>query len=182
MPQKKNPDLTELIRGKSGRLLGAATRSPRSSKACPSPTTKTCRKARSRSSTPPTPSPASSAFFPLHRSLKFNFDRMKTAANHRLPQRHGRRHLSLQQRRPFRKAHEIIGNAVRLGLETGRELNDLTLAELRTLSEAFAEDFFESITLEATLDCHDVIGGTGTARARERCLALEGPEEQRNNQ
>jgi argininosuccinate lyase len=65
---------------------------------------------------------------------------------------------------PFRKAHEIIGNAVRLGLESGRELNDLTLVELRTLSDAFAEDFFDAITLEATLDCHDVVGGTARAR------------------
>jgi argininosuccinate lyase len=65
---------------------------------------------------------------------------------------------------PFRKAHEIIGNAVRLGLESGRELNDLSLEELRTLSDAFAEDFFAAITLEVTLDCHDVVGGTARAR------------------
>ncbi len=61
---------------------------------------------------------------------------------------------------PFRKAHENIGNAVRLGLETNRELEHLTLDELRTISPEFGEDFFAAITLEATLDCHDVIGGT----------------------
>ncbi len=67
---------------------------------------------------------------------------------------------------PFRKAHEIIGNAVRLGLESGRELNALTLAELQSLSPEFAEDFFAAITLEATLDCHDVVGGTARHRVR----------------
>jgi argininosuccinate lyase len=67
---------------------------------------------------------------------------------------------------PFRKAHEHIGNAVRLGLETHRELQDLTLAELQTICPDFAEDFFQAITLEATLDCHDVIGGTARTRVR----------------
>ncbi len=64
MPQKKNPDLTELIRGKSARLLGAPSRSPLSSRASRSPTTRTSRKARSPSSTPPTPSPACSLSCP----------------------------------------------------------------------------------------------------------------------
>jgi argininosuccinate lyase len=67
---------------------------------------------------------------------------------------------------PFRKAHEHIGNAVRLGLETQRELQQLTLEELRTICPQFAEDFFPAITLEATLDCHDVIGGTARPRVR----------------
>ena len=74
---------------------------------------------------------------------------------------------------PFRKAHEIIGNAVRLGLETGRELNDLTLVEMRMLSDAFAEDFFAAITLEATLDCHDVVGGTARVRVAAAVAAAK---------
>jgi argininosuccinate lyase len=68
---------------------------------------------------------------------------------------------------PFRKAHEKIGNAVRFALETGRELNELTLEELRTFGEEFSADFFDSITLEATLDCHDVIGGTARHRVAD---------------
>jgi argininosuccinate lyase len=67
---------------------------------------------------------------------------------------------------PFRKAHEHIGNAVRLGLETQRELQQLTLDELRTICPQFGEDFFPAITLEATLDCHDVIGGTARTRVK----------------
>ena len=79
---------------------------------------------------------------------------------------------------PFRKAHEIIGNAVRLamgegGLETHRELNALTLTELQTLSPAFAEDFFAAITLRATLDCHDVRGGTATHRVAAALTAAK---------
>jgi argininosuccinate lyase len=74
---------------------------------------------------------------------------------------------------PFRKAHEIVGNAVRLGLESDRELNDLTLDELRGLSDVFAGDFYAAITLEATLDCHDVIGGTARARVAESLAAAK---------
>ena len=68
---------------------------------------------------------------------------------------------------PFRKAHEVVGNAVRLGLESGRELNALPLTELQELSPEFSEDFFAAITLGSTLDCHDVIGGTARHRVAE---------------
>ena len=69
--------------------------------------------------------------------------------------------------RRFRSAHEIIGHAVRFGLEKGIELGDLSLDELRTFSPAFDEDFFTAVTLTATLDCHDVIGGTARERVRQ---------------
>ncbi len=67
---------------------------------------------------------------------------------------------------PFRTAHEKIGNAVRFALEKGVELGDLTLDELRQFGAEFGEDFFAAVTLDATLDCHDVIGGTARDRVR----------------
>ncbi len=82
---------------------------------------------------------------------------------------------------PFRTAHEKIGNAVRFALEKGVELGDLSLDELHQFGQEFDEDFFSSITLNATLDCHDVIGGTARERVRaslsaaaERVTALTG--------
>jgi argininosuccinate lyase len=68
---------------------------------------------------------------------------------------------------PFRTAHEKIGNAVRYALENGVELNNLSLDELRAFGPEFAEDFFAAITLEATLDCHDVVGGTARERVHQ---------------
>jgi argininosuccinate lyase len=107
------------------------------------------------------------------RALKFRFDRMKAAAvTGYLNAMAAATYLS-NKGVPFRRAHEIVGNAVRLGLESGRELNDLTLQELRTLSDAFAEDFFAAITLEATLDCHDVAGGTARARVAAALAAAK---------
>jgi argininosuccinate lyase len=67
---------------------------------------------------------------------------------------------------PFRTAHEKIGNAVRFALEKGVELDQLSLAELRAFGPEFAEDFFAAIGLSATLDCHEVMGGTARGRVR----------------
>jgi argininosuccinate lyase len=72
---------------------------------------------------------------------------------------------------PFRTAHEKIGNAVRFGLEKGVELGGLTLDELHQFGEEFAEDFYSAVTLNATLDCHDVIGGTARERVRAALAA-----------
>jgi argininosuccinate lyase len=71
---------------------------------------------------------------------------------------------------PFRTAHEKVGHAVRFAIEKGAELGDLSLDELRQFGPEFGEDFYAAVTLQATLDCHDVIGGTAQNRVR---LALE---------
>jgi argininosuccinate lyase len=67
---------------------------------------------------------------------------------------------------PFRTAHERIGNAVRFALEKGVELDQLSLEELRQFGSEFGEDFYAAVALQATLDCHDVIGGTATNRVK----------------
>ncbi len=72
---------------------------------------------------------------------------------------------------PFRTAHEKVGNSVRYALEKGVELGELTLEELRQFGEEFGEDFYAAVALDATLDCHDVMGGTARARVREALAA-----------
>jgi argininosuccinate lyase len=74
---------------------------------------------------------------------------------------------------PFRKAHEKIGNAVRYSLEKGRELGDLTLEELQQFGPEFAQDFFAAVNLEATIDCHDVIGGTARHQVAQSLTSTE---------
>jgi argininosuccinate lyase len=80
---------------------------------------------------------------------------------------------------PFRTAHEKIGNVVRFALKEGVELRNLTINELRVFGPEFDEDFFTAVSLNATIDCHDVLGGTARARvhqalaeASERVAAL----------
>ena len=180
MPQKKNPDLTELARGKSARLLGSATALATLIKGLPLAYNKDLQEGQEQIfDIASTLSGLLSVLPAFTRSLKFRFDRMQTAAETGYLNAMAAATYLSNKGVAFRTAHEIIGNAVRLGLERGVELNALPLADLQKLSEHFSEDFFEAITLSATLDCHDVIGGTGTphvaqalADARTRLSAL----------
>src|SRR5580698_3393266 len=184
MPQKKNPDLTELIRGKSGRLLGAATTLATLIKGLPLAYNKDLQEGQEPVfDAADTVAGILSVLPAFTASLKFRYDRMKTAAETGYLNAMAAATYLSNKGVPFRKAHEHIGNAVRLGLETNRELQHLTLDELCSISPEFGEDFFQAVTLEATLDCHDVIGGTARTRvaaaladARQRISAETAPE------
>jgi argininosuccinate lyase len=167
MPQKKNPDFTELVRGKSARLAGAATTLAVLMKGLPLAYNKDLQEGQEPVFDAVDTVAGILRILPAYtRSLTFNFERMKVAATTGYLNAMAAATYLSNKGVPFRKAHEIVGHAVRLGLESGRELDAISLAELRGLSAAFGEDFFAAITLEATLDCHDVSGGTARARVR----------------
>ncbi len=104
-------------------------------------------------------------------ALQFNRERMNQAAQSGYLNAMAAATYLVHKGVPFRTAHEKIGHAVRFAMEKGVELGDLTLAELRSFGPEFAEDFFSAITLQATLDCHNVIGGTACERVREALAA-----------
>jgi argininosuccinate lyase len=167
MPQKKNPDLTELIRAKVGRIHGAAEAVTLQLKGLPLAYNKDMQE---------TQEPAFSVdFVPQMLSLvarftaalRFNLDRMRVASDTGYLNAMAAATYLVHKGVPFRKAHEKIGNAVRFAIEKGVELGNLSLEELRTFGEEFGEDFYKSVTLDATLDCHDVIGGTARKRVRQ---------------
>ena len=72
---------------------------------------------------------------------------------------------------PFRTAHEKVGHAVRFAIAKGVELGALTIDELHQFGTEFEKDFFAAVTLAATLDCHNVTGGTARQRVREALVA-----------
>jgi argininosuccinate lyase len=167
MPQKKNPDLTELIRAKVGRIHGAAEAVTLQLKGLPLAYNKDMQE---------TQEPAFSVGFVPRMlalvarftgALQFNRERMNQAAQSGYLNAMAAATYLVHKGIPFRTAHEKIGNAVRYGIEKGVELGDLTLDELRQFGEEFEEDFFAAVTLQATLDCHNVTGGTARARVRE---------------
>ena len=167
MPQKKNPDLTELIRGKAGRLQGAALTLATIVKGLPLAYNKDLQEGQEPVFDATDAIHGMLAVLPSFTSaLRFRIDAMKSAAQKGYLNAMAAATYLSNKGVPFRKAHEIVGNAVRRGLESGRELDDLPLQELRSLSDQFGEDFFAAITLEATLDCHDVIGGTARNRVK----------------
>jgi argininosuccinate lyase len=172
MPQKKNPDLSELLRAKVGRIHGAAQAVTMQLKGLPLAYNKDMQE---------TQEPAFSVeFVPgmirlvarFTAALQFNFPRMKEAAQTGYLNAMAAATYLVHKGVPFRTAHEKIGNAVRYALEKSVELNDLTLEELRAFGPEFDEDFFAAITLESTLDCHDVIGGTARERVRKNLATL----------
>jgi argininosuccinate lyase len=171
MPQKKNPDLTELIRAKVGRIHGAAQAVTLQLKGLPLAYNKDMQE---------TQEPAFSAgFVPqmlalvarFTAALQFNRERMNEAAQSGYLNAMAAATYLVHKGVPFRTAHEKIGNAVRFAIEKGVELGDLSLEELRQFDSEFAEDFFAAVSLSATLDCHDVVGGTARARVHEALAA-----------
>jgi argininosuccinate lyase len=104
-------------------------------------------------------------------ALQFNRGRMNEAAQSGYLNAMAAATYLVHKGVPFRTAHEKIGNAVRFGIEKGVELGELTLDQLRQFGEEFEEDFFAAVTLQATLDCHNVTGGTARARVREALAA-----------
>jgi argininosuccinate lyase len=164
MPQKKNPDLTELIRAKVGRIHGAAQAVTLQLKGLPLAYNKDMQE---------TQEPAFAVHFVAQMlklvarftaALSFNRERMSEAAESGYLNAMAAATYLVHKGVPFRTAHEKIGNAVRFALEKGVELGELSLEELRAFGPEFAEDFFPAVTLTATLDCHDVAGGTARGR------------------
>ena len=168
MPQKKNPDLTELIRGKSARLFGASATLAMLIKGLPLAYNKDLQEGQEPVfDAADTIAGILSVLPNFTRSLKFRPAALNAAAETGYLNAMAAATYLSNRGVPFRKAHEIVGNAVRLGLETGTELNAIPLEKLQQLSPEFAGDFYRAITVEATLDCHDVIGGTARHRVAE---------------
>ncbi|HTV81329.1 MAG TPA: argininosuccinate lyase [Acidobacteriaceae bacterium] len=167
MPQKKNPDLTELLRGKSGRLLGAAATLATLLKGLPLAYNKDMQETQEPVfAVADTLSGILALLPPFTRALHFRHDRMTAATQTGFLNAMAAATYLVHRGVPFRTAHEKIGNAVRYCVDKGCELGDLSLYELRRYGEEFDEDFFVAISLQATLDCHDVPGGTARHRVR----------------
>ena len=167
MPQKKNPDLTELLRAKVGRIHGAAQAVAMQLKGLPLAYNKDMQE---------TQEPAFAVnFVPqilalvarFTAALQFNRQRMDEAAQSGYLNAMAAATYLVHKGVPFRTAHEKVGNSVRYALEKGVELGELSLDELRQFGAEFGEDFYAAVTLNATLDCHDVIGGTARQRVHE---------------
>lgn len=174
MPQKKNPDLTELLRAKVGRIHAAAGAVTVQLKGLPLAYNKDMQE---------TQEPVFSVeFMPrmlalvarFTSALQFNRPRMSEAARSGYLNAMAAATYLVHKGIPFRTAHEKIGNAVRYALDKGVELNALSLDELRQFGAEFDEDFFSAVTVDATLDCHDVMGGTARERVRQALDAAAG--------
>ena len=182
MPQKKNPDLLELVRGKAGRVVGNVTALLVSIKGLPLAYNKDLQE---------TQEPLFEAtetllaIVPLvtgwMRDVQYDYGRMQSAAEAGFMNAWAAATYLVRRGVPFRLAHEQVGKAVQYCVESGCELRDLALDQLRQFSSVIEEDFYSCLTLESVLGIHDVRGGTAAARvrgaielAKQRVAALRG--------
>ncbi len=167
MPQKKNPDLLELVRGKSGRILGNATALMVAIKGLPLAYNKDLQETQEplfdSSDTLLQMLPLVTGWMG---AVEFRKERMLQAAQSGFMNAWAAATYLVKRGVPMRLAHERIGKAVQLCIERECELQDLSIEELRRLSPAFDEDFYESLKLASVLGVHDVAGGTVPSRVR----------------
>ena len=172
MPQKKNPDLLELVRGKTGRVIGSATALIVALKGLPLAYNKDLQETQE-----PLFDAADTAMalLPLvagwMKAVEFDHVRMNQAAESGFMNAWATATYLVKRGVPSRLAHEQVGKAVKLCLEKQCELQDLTLDELHGLSPAFGEDFKDCLRPAAVLAIHDVLGGTAAGRVRQGILA-----------
>ena len=185
MPQKKNPDLLELVRGKAARVMGCATALETAVKGLPLAYNKDLQETQE-----PLFNAADTvlSMLPLvagwMQSVEFNFSEMNQAAQSSFMNAWAAAAYLVERGVPSRMSHEAVGKAVQLCLERGCELKNLPLADLQSINPAFKSDFPSCLGLPEVLALHDVPGGTAPRRvkkalqsARERVAALRGREQ-----
>jgi argininosuccinate lyase len=168
MPQKKNPDSMELVRGKAGRVFGHNLALLTILKGLPLAYNKDMQEDKEA---------IFDAFDTTYaclevsalvlRNTKLNSERMRAAASKGMMNATELADYLARKGVPFREAHETVGKIVVSAIEKGAELDELPLDELRSFSSAIDEDVFESLTLKQTLAAKSLLGGTAPARVRE---------------
>jgi argininosuccinate lyase len=172
MPQKKNPDVAELIRGKSGRLAGNLVAVLTTMKGLPLAYNSDMQEDKEPLfDSADTLEAILAVLPPLLGSLTFRTERMRQAAGEHFATATDLADYLVRRGLPFREAHEIVGRVVRHALDRGTTLAALGLDELRRFSDRFGEDVSATLTVEASLRARSVSGGTGPDAVR-RALAV----------
>lgn len=176
MPQKKNPDIPELVRGKTARVNGHLVALLTLMKAQPLAYNKDNQEDKEPLfDTVDTVRDSLRAFTDLLPALSVKRDVTRAAARRGFATATDLADYLVRRGLPFRDAHEVVGRAVRLGVDSGRDLSELSLTELRAFSEHIGDDVFEILTLEGAMAARDHFGATApnqvraaAARARAR--------------
>jgi argininosuccinate lyase len=168
MPQKKNPDLLELTRGRSARVIGDATTLLTCLKGLPLAYNKDLQEIQE-----PLFDAADTVLSLLSlvtgwmKAVQFSYERMQQAAHSGFMNAWAAATYLVRSGVPFRLAHEQIGTAVQMCLEKQCELQDLSLEELHSVNLEFDQDFYACLKLESVLAIHDVPGGTAPERVKQ---------------
>jgi argininosuccinate lyase len=175
MPQKKNPDVAELIRGKTGRVYGNLVALLTILKGLPMTYNRDLQEDKE---------PLFDTVDTLRSSLRiltamigrltFNRQRMETGAAGGFSTATDLAEYLVRKGVPFREAHGIVGRIVAFGIREGKALTGLTLKEYRKFYKGFEKDLFQCLNVRQSVQARREIGGTAEETVRRRIAEIEG--------
>ena len=174
MPQKKNPDMAELIRGKSGRVYGDLMSLLTICKGLPLAYNKDLQEDKEPVFDSADTLKASLGIFTeMISTMKVREEKMAEAAKYGYMNATDAADYLVSKGIPFRDCHEIIGRMVLYAINNGKALDELTMEEFKSFSEAFGEDIYDNIAVEACIDAKKSAGSTSKASVAEQIKAIK---------
>jgi len=181
MPQKKNPDVPELVRGKSGRVYGNLVSLLTLMKSLPLAYNKDTQEDKEPLfDTIDTVKGSLKVFADMIREMQINAESMRTAAARGFSTATDVADYCVRKGIPFRQAHEIVGKTVRYCIEHNKDIPELTIEEFQAFSGAIERDIYDFVTLEASVNARRATGGTAR-EAVERELKLARAEQKKHS-
>ena len=173
MPQKKNPDIAELVRGKTGRVYGALMSLLTTMKGIPLAYNKDMQEDKELSfDAIDTTKGCIALFTGMIDTMKFNNDVMRKSAAHGFTNATDAADYLVNHGVPFRDAHGIIGRIVLYCIDKQMPIDDMSLEELKTFSPVFEEDIYDAISMETCVNKRLTIGAPGE-EAMKQVIAAE---------
>ena len=162
MPQKKNPDIAELIRGKSGRVYGSLISLLTTMKGLPLAYNKDMQEDKEMSfDAIDTLKSLIKLMSGMLSSMKFNHEKMAKSARGGFTNATDAADYLVKKNVAFRDAHEIVGRLVLYGIENNKALDDFTLEEFKNISEVFDNDIYDAISLKTCVEKRNTKGAPG---------------------
>jgi argininosuccinate lyase len=173
MPQKKNPDIAELVRGKTGRVYGALMSLLTTMKGIPLAYNKDMQEDKELSfDAMDTVKGCIALFNGMLSTMKFNRERMYASANGGFTNATDAADYLVNHGVPFRDAHGIIGRLVLYCIDQDKAIDEMSLDELKAISPVFEEDIFDAISMETCVGKRLTVGAPGQ-EAMRRVIELE---------
>lgn len=173
MPQKKNPDIAELIRGKTGRVYGALMSILTTMKGIPLAYNKDMQEDKELTfDAIDTVKGCLALFEGMISTMKFKKENMRKSARGGFTNATDAADYLVNHGIPFRDAHGIIGRIVLYCIDKGIAIDDMSLEELKKFSDKFEEDIFEAVSMETCVDKRLTLGAPGR-RAMDKVIAIE---------
>lgn len=174
MPQKKNPDIPELMRGKTGRVTGALMAMMMTVKGLPLTYNRDLQEDKEETfDALDTVKASLSITAELLDNTEFNVERLRAATVGGFMTATDLADYLVKKGMPFRQAHGVVGHVVALCQERDCELTDLSLAELRQFSDLIGEDIFAVLSVDGSVNSRLSAGGTARLRVEEALQLVE---------